>query len=73
MDDELLRETSRDERHYSILKTLGFTSYMTVPLRLRDEQVLGTVTLVSARIGPPLLREGPRPGRAAWPNRSALS
>ena len=43
--------TSRDERHYAILKTLGFTSYMTVPLRLRDEQVLGTVTLVSAGSG----------------------
>lgn len=51
MDDEFLRETSRDERHYSILKTLGFTSYMTVPLRLRDEEVLGTVTLVSAGSG----------------------
>ena len=51
MDDEFLRTTSRDERHYSILKTLGFTSYVTVPLRLRDEQVLGTVTLVSAGSG----------------------
>ncbi len=51
MDDEFLRSTSRDERHYTILKTLGFTSYVTVPLRLRDEQVLGTVTLVSAGSG----------------------
>ncbi len=51
MDDEFLRATSRSERHYTILKTLGFTSYMTVPLRLRDEQVLGTVTLVSAGSG----------------------
>jgi PAS domain S-box-containing protein len=51
MDDEFLRSTSRDERHYAILKTLGFTSYVTVPLRLRDEQVLGTVTLVSAGSG----------------------
>ena len=51
MNDEFLRSTSRDERHYAILKTLGFTSYMTVPLRLRDEQVLGTVTLVSAGSG----------------------
>ena len=51
MDDEFLRSTSQDERHYSILKTLEFTSYVTVPLRLRDEQVLGTVTLVSAGSG----------------------
>ena len=51
MDDEFLRSTSRDERHYAILKTLDFTSYVTVPLRLRDEQVLGTVTLVSAGSG----------------------
>ena len=51
MDDEFLRATSRDDRHYAILKTLGFTSYMTVPLRLPDHQVLGTVTLVSAGSG----------------------
>jgi PAS domain S-box-containing protein len=51
MDDEFLRATSRDERHYAISKTLEFTSYVTVPLRLRDEQVLGTVTLVSAGSG----------------------
>ena len=51
MDDEFLRRTSRDERHYAILKMLEFTSYVTVPLRLRDEQVLGTVTLVSAGSG----------------------
>jgi PAS domain S-box-containing protein len=51
VDDEFLRRTSRDERHFTILKTLGFTSYVTVPLRLRDEQVLGTVSLVSAGSG----------------------
>jgi len=51
MPDQFLHATSRDERHYSILKLLGFTSYMTVPLRLRGEQVLGTVTLVSAGSG----------------------
>jgi PAS domain S-box-containing protein len=51
LDDEFLRATSRDERHYAIVKTLDFTSYVTVPLRLRDEQVLGTVTLVSAGSG----------------------
>ena len=51
MNDGFLRATSRDDRHYAIVKTLGFTSYMTVPLRLRDAQVLGTVTLVSAGSG----------------------
>ena len=51
MDDEFLRRTSREERHYDILKALEFTSYVTVPLRLREEQVLGTVTLVSAGSG----------------------
>jgi serine/threonine-protein kinase RsbW len=33
------------------VKTLGYTSYVTVPLRVRDEQVLGTVSLVSAGSG----------------------
>ncbi len=51
MDDDFLRSTSRDRRHFDILKALEFTSYMTVPLRLRNEQVLGTVTLVSAGSG----------------------
>jgi PAS domain S-box-containing protein len=51
MDDEFLLATSRNERQFSILKTLGFTSYMTVPLRQRDDAVLGTLTLVSAGSG----------------------
>ncbi len=51
MDDGFLRATSRDDRHFAILKELGFTSYMTVPLRLRAENVTGTVTLVSAGSG----------------------
>lgn len=51
VSDEFLRETSRDARHYEILKQLGFTSYITVPLRLRNQQVLGTVSLVSAGSG----------------------
>ena len=32
MTDQFLLETSRDERHFALVKTLGFTSYMTVPL-----------------------------------------
>ncbi len=51
MPDEFLHATTRDERHYAILKMLGFTSYMTVPLRRRDQEVLGTVSLVSAGSG----------------------
>ena len=51
MTDEFLRETSRDERHYEIIKQLGFTSYMTVPLGSGGDGVIGTVTLVSAGSG----------------------
>ncbi len=51
VDDEFLRSATRDERHFDILKELEFTSYVTVPLRLRDQQVLGTVSLVSAGSG----------------------
>ncbi|HWD55423.1 MAG TPA: SpoIIE family protein phosphatase [Acidimicrobiales bacterium] len=51
MTDEFLRATSRDERHYEISKLLGFTSYMTVPLGSGDDEVIGTVTLVSAGSG----------------------
>ena len=51
MSDEFLRETSRDNRHFSILKELGYTSYMTVPLHTRDGEVIGTVTLVSCGSG----------------------
>ena len=51
MDDEFLRATSRDARHYEIVKALGFTSYMTVSLGRLDDRVLGTVTLVSAGSG----------------------
>ena len=51
MDDAFLRATSRDARHYEIVKELGFTSYMTVPLGRLDDRVLGTVTLISAGSG----------------------
>jgi PAS domain S-box-containing protein len=51
MDDEFIRATSRSDRHYEIVKQLGFTSYMTVPLGRLEDRVLGTVTLVSAGSG----------------------
>jgi GAF domain-containing protein len=51
MDDEFLRATTRDARHYEIVKQLGYTSYITVPLGRLDDRVLGTVSLVSAGSG----------------------
>lgn len=50
MPDEFLRATTRDQRHYEIVKALGFTSYLSVPLRAGDE-VLGAITLISAGSG----------------------
>jgi serine/threonine-protein kinase RsbW len=50
MSDDFLRATCRDAEHFALVKRLGFTSYMTVPLVAGDE-VLGTVTLVSAGSG----------------------
>jgi serine phosphatase RsbU (regulator of sigma subunit) len=50
MSDEYLRQTTRDERHFEIVKELGFESYMCVPLRYGQE-VLGVITLVSAGSG----------------------
>jgi PAS domain S-box-containing protein len=50
MTDEFLRETTIDDRHYEVVKALGFTSFMAVPL-IAGDRVLGTVTLVSAGSG----------------------
>jgi serine phosphatase RsbU (regulator of sigma subunit)/PAS domain-containing protein len=50
MSDEFLRRTSRDDHHFELLKRLGFTSYMTVPL-VAESRILGSVTLVSAGSG----------------------
>jgi serine phosphatase RsbU (regulator of sigma subunit) len=50
MTDEFLRETTRDEEHYDIVKRLGFTSFVSVPLRARG-RTLGALTLVSAGSG----------------------
>jgi serine/threonine-protein kinase RsbW len=51
MSDEFLRETTVDQRHYEIVKELGFTSYMTIPLGNSGGDAIGTVTLVSAGSG----------------------
>jgi PAS domain S-box-containing protein len=50
MSDDLLRTTTRDERHLQIVKELEFTSYMCVPLQARG-RVLGALTLVSSGSG----------------------
>jgi PAS domain S-box-containing protein len=50
MSDAFLRATTRDERHLQIVKELGFSSYMCVPLGARG-RVLGALTLVSSGSG----------------------
>jgi serine/threonine-protein kinase RsbW len=50
LNDATLRTTARDDNHFRLLKELGFTSYMCVPL-LHDANVFGAVTLVSAGSG----------------------
>ena len=55
MTEEFLRATCRDDEHFGIVKSLGFTSYISVPLAA-DDEVLGALTLVTAgsdrRFGP---------------------
>jgi PAS domain S-box-containing protein len=48
--DEFLRATTRDAAHYEIVRTLGFASYMCVPLAARG-RMLGALTLVSSGSG----------------------
>ncbi len=50
MTDDFLRRTTRNDDHFALLKRLGFTSYMTLPL-VADNQILGSITLVSAGSG----------------------
>ena len=50
MSDGFLRQTSRDDHHFELLKRLRFTSYMTLPL-VAENRILGSITLVSAGSG----------------------
>lgn len=50
MTDEFLAATTKNARHLEVVRQLGFTSYMAVPL-VTAGKVLGTVTLVSAGSG----------------------
>jgi GAF domain-containing protein len=45
--DELLAESARDEEHLRIIRALGLSSYISVPLIARGE-VLGALTLVTS-------------------------
>ncbi len=47
MSDTFLRETTRDDAHYLLVKALDFRSYITVPL-MGQTGVLGALTLVSS-------------------------
>jgi len=46
--DQLLRSWARDAEHLEMLRSIGLTSYMCVPLAVRD-RVLGTITFASAQ------------------------
>jgi PAS domain S-box-containing protein len=50
MTEDFLRATTRNDRHYEIVKALGFESFMALPL-VAGDTVLGTLTLVSAGSG----------------------
>ena len=50
MSDDFLRRTTRDAHHFELVKRMGFTSYMVLPL-FGDNRILGSITLVSAGSG----------------------
>lgn len=50
LSDEFLRSTCRDGEHFLAVRSLGFDSFMTVPLAARG-RVFGAMTLVSSGSG----------------------
>lgn len=50
LPEDLLRKAAKDEEHWRIIESIGFTSAITVPLLARGF-VLGAITLVSAESG----------------------
>ena len=50
ISDEMIVEAARDEEHLAMLRELGFSSVMIVPLRT-GEATLGAITFVSAESG----------------------
>jgi len=55
VSDEMVRDLARNDEHYDLVRALGFTSYMCVPLTARG-RTMGAVTVVSSaderRFGP---------------------
>ncbi|MFZ0665875.1 MAG: GAF domain-containing protein [Acidimicrobiales bacterium] len=53
MSDDFLRETTRDEAHFALVKALQFRCYISVPL-MGESEAIGVLTLVSTSrtIGP---------------------
>jgi GAF domain-containing protein len=50
INDEMLAATARDEEHLKLLREIGFTSAMLVPMIARG-RTMGVITLVSAESG----------------------
>jgi len=50
IDDAMLVLAARDDEHLRMIRELGMSSVMVVPMAIRDE-VLGTVTLIAAESG----------------------
>ncbi|MFZ0666981.1 MAG: GAF domain-containing SpoIIE family protein phosphatase [Acidimicrobiales bacterium] len=50
MSDAFLRATTQNEAHFKLVKQLGFSSYMSVPL-FEEDRILGAATLVSSGSG----------------------
>ncbi|HIK06907.1 MAG TPA: PAS domain S-box protein [Trichormus sp. M33_DOE_039] len=48
--DELLVQVARDPEHLAILRSVGFKSFMTVPLKTQD-RILGVISFISAESG----------------------
>jgi GAF domain-containing protein len=47
MSDEFLRSTTHNEEHFQLTKTLGFRSYVVVPIVNSAQTTIGALTLVS--------------------------
>lgn len=46
--DEIIKKTSKDEKHYQILKKIGFNSVMIIPLKLHGKTI-GTINFISTK------------------------